>query len=82
MPEKQDTQWVFKTFQKVTVIHAVPHISKPVRKGLLPQSFSHLAEVGKKLQILLGKKKSYFYHERVNSKVFHGLSVSFLSANI
>lgn len=70
MPEKQDTQWVFKTFQKVTVIHAVPHISKPVRKGLLPQSFSHLAEVGKKTTDTAGKKKILFLPWKSELKSF------------
>lgn len=82
MPEKQDTQWVFKTFQKVTVIHAVLHISEHTREGLLPQSFSHLVGAGKKIQILLYKNPSLiFTMKEWTQKVFHGISVS-LSASI
>lgn len=83
MPEKQDTQWVFKTFKKVTAIHTVLHVSELTRTGLLHQSFSVSWSQGKNYGYCCSKKKkTHFSMKEWTQKLFHGVSVSCLSANI
>lgn len=66
VPDKQDTQWVFKTFLRVTAMHDVLHF----REHASVIFSCNWSSENTTFQIVLQKKKSYFYHKEVESEVF------------